>query len=100
MESYVEGGKSVYTGVSNEGWDAQGIWMFTSLGDLVDKRNEVRGVGAELVDFEVIDTPGGTRFFAGVFPESSYIHQIRYGADWDQFKQRIAAVIDDGYELR
>jgi hypothetical protein len=56
MESYVEGGKSVYTGVFIAGWDSYGLWMSTSLGDLVDKRNEVRGVGAELVDFEVIDT--------------------------------------------
>ena len=58
----LKGDKTVYTGIFNEGWDAHGLWMFTCLGDLVDKRNEV---GAELVDFEVVDTAGGTRFFTG-----------------------------------
>ena len=61
----LKGGKTVYTGIFNEGWDAHGLWMFTCLGDLVDKRNKVRRVGAELVDFEVVDTARGTRFFTG-----------------------------------
>lgn len=73
--------------------------MFTSLGDLVDLPNGVRGVRAELIDFEVIDTAEGTRLFAGVFLRSDNIYRLWYGADWDHFKQRIAEMRDDGYEL-
>ena len=99
IESHIEDGKTLFSGAFRAGGGGYGFFAHETLGELYDTQNDMRSLGRELIDFEVIDTASGNRLYSGAFLTSSGNYRLEYGEAWDNFEQTIASMRNEGYEL-
>jgi Ca2+-binding RTX toxin-like protein len=99
IESYIEGGKTLFSGVFRAGGSGSSFLYYVTSAELQDAIQDMRSIGNELIDFEVIDFAGGTRLYTGVFLPSSDNYSLSYPTNWDNFKLTITALRNQGYEL-